>query len=479
MTFQYQILAEQIADKIQQGELQAGQRLISLRQCAEQQNVSINTVKNCYELLEAQGLVFVKNKSGYFVSAEKSLVQHTQRPTHPDFQSQPRDVSNLELQIEIQEASINNKLIHLGAIQISPNLVPVEALRRSIQRALKHSKPEDFLYSDKQGHIRLREALSEHWAEDGFYIAKNDIYISNGCMPALSVVIQSLTEIGDSIIVPTPNFNGQLQLLAVLKRKIVEIPADTNGFDLERLEQAMQSTGAKACLLTANFQNPLGFSLTNVQKEKIAQLASRYQCYVIEDDIYAECSFSLKRPLPIQYWDQQGYVIFCGSVSKSLSTAYRVGWFCIPQRLQHLRAQLLMQNVAVNTPLQLGLADLIYSRAYREHLTTLKPILMLQVEQYRQFIITAFHQVEIGLNQPRGGYALWVQLPDQIDGLEMYHFAQQQGINIVPGEVFGEDGRYKNCIRLNAGHELSDEIRDAIVLLADWTREQLTSAQVA
>lgn len=479
MTFQYQILAEQIADKIQQGELEAGQRLISLRQCAEQQNVSINTVKNCYELLEAQGLVFVKNKSGYFVSAEKSVVQHTQRPTHPDFQSQPRDVSNLELQIKIQEASINNKLIHLGAIQISPNLVPVEALRRSIQRALKHSKPEDFLYSDKQGHIRLREALSEHWAEDGFYIAKNDIYISNGCMPALSVMIQSLTEIGDSIIVPTPNFNGQLQLLATLKRKIVEIPADSNGFDLARLEQAMQSSGARVCLLTVNYQNPLGFCLSNTEKEKIAQLAAQYQCYVIEDDIYAECSFSLKRPLPIQYWDRQGYVIFCGSVSKSLSPAYRVGWFCIHSRLQHLRAKIMMLNVSVNTPLQVGLADLIYSRAYREHLTTLKPILMLQVEQYRQFIITAFHQVDIGLNQPRGGYALWVQLPEQIDGLEMYHFAQQQGINIVPGEVFGEDGRYKNCIRLNAGHELSDEIRDAIVLLADWTREQLTSAQVA
>src|SRR5699024_5248063 len=101
-----------------------------------------------------------------------------------------------------------------------------------IQRALKHSKPEDFLYSDKQGHIRLREALSEHWAEDGFYIAKEDIYISNGCMPALSVMIQSLTEIGDSIIVPTPNFNGQLQLLAALKRRIVEIPATDQGFDL-------------------------------------------------------------------------------------------------------------------------------------------------------------------------------------------------------------------------------------------------------
>ena len=479
MAFQYQSLAAQLLEKIQNAELPAGQKLLSLRQFANLQKVSLNTAKRCYELLESQGYIHVKNKSGYFVSYQKNTGPSIPVPQHPDFQSQARDISNLELQLEIQQSSINSRLIHLGAIQLSPKHVPVEALRRSIQRALKHSQPEDFLYSDKQGHIRLREALSEHWAEDGFYIAKNDIYISNGCMPALSVMIQSLTEIGDSIIVPTPNFNGQLQLLATLKRKIVEIPADSNGFDLARLEQAMQSSGAKVCLLTVNYQNPLGFCLSNAEKEKIAQLAAQYQCYVIEDDIYAECSFSLKRPLPIQYWDRQGYVIFCGSVSKSLSPAYRVGWFCIHSRLQHLRAKIMMLNVSVNTPLQLGLADLIYSRAYREHLTTLKPILMAQVEQYRQFIITAFHQVDIGLNQPSGGYAFWIQLPEQIDGLEMYHFAQQQGINIVPGEVFGEDGRYKNCIRLNAGHELSDEIRDAIVLLADWTREQLTSAQVA
>ena len=63
-------------------------------------------------------------------------------PDHPDFKSRAREVSNLDLQIQIHEAAINNKLIHLGSIQLSPNLVPVEALRRSIQRALKHSKPE-------------------------------------------------------------------------------------------------------------------------------------------------------------------------------------------------------------------------------------------------------------------------------------------------------------------------------------------------
>ena len=478
MAFQYQILAQQIAQKIYSGELVTGQRLSSLRQFATLQNISLNTAKSCYELLEAQGLIYVKEKSGYYVQSP-SKTEQIAVPDHPDFKSQAREVSNLELQIQIHEAAMNNKLIHLGSIQLSPNLVPVEALRRSIQRALKHCKPEDFLYSNRQGHIQLREALSAHWAEDGFYIAKEDIYISNGCMPALSMMVQSVTNEGDSIIIPTPNYNGQLQLLALLKRKIIEIPANTEGFDLERLEQEMRNSGAKACLLTANFQNPLGFCLSNDDKEKIAQLAAKYQCYVIEDDIYAECSFNAKRPLPIKYWDKEGYGIYCSSISKSLSTSYRVGWFCLPQRLKHLHARLMTQNVSVNTPLQLGLADLIFSRAYRQHLSELRPKLMAQVEEYRQFIDQAFRGVEIRLNQPQGSYALWLQLPQQIDSLAMYYYAQKQSINIVPGLIFGEENRYNNCIRLNAGHELSDEIRDAIVLLADWVRNQLSVENVA
>ena len=473
MAFQYQSLAQHISQKIYQGELTIGQRLSSLRQFAEQHQVSLNTAKSCYELLEAQGLIFVKPKAGYFVKSQVQPDRSIAQPEHLDFDAEAKEVSNLELQIEIHEASISHEMIHLGSIQLSPNLIPVDALRRSIQRALKHSKPEDFLYSDRQGHVKLREALSEHWAEDGIFIAKDEIYISNGCMPALSTVIQNLTDAGDSIIIPTPNYNGQLQLLATLKRKILEIPANADGFDLERLEQAMRDSDAKVCLLTANFQNPLGFCLSYADKEKIAQLAAKYQCFVIEDDIYAECAYSLKRPLPIQYWDREGYVIYCGSVSKSLSPSYRLGWFCLPARLKHLRAKILTQNVAVNTPLQLGLADLIYSRAYREHLNQLKPKLMRQVEQYRQFMTQAFEGVEIRINQPQGGYALWLQMPKQIDSLKMYRYAQQRSINIVPGLVFGEDLRYNNCIRLNAGHELSEDIKQAIQVLANWVKTQI------
>lgn len=472
MTFQYQRLAEQLSQKIYQHELQPQQKLSSLREFARQQKISLSTAQQCYELLEAKGLIYVKPKSGYFVSSRQ---YQSPVPESPKFESMPRRVSNLELQNQIQTASIQSHLTPLGAIQLSPHLIPVHGLRRSLQRALKHCQPEDFLYCNKQGHLQLRQALSDHWREDGIYIAPDDIFISNGCMPALSLLIQQMNREGDSIIVPTPTFNGQLQLLAGLKRKIIEIPADHQGIDLERLEYFMQQGSAKLCLLTANFQNPLGYCLSNQQKQKIAELAQKYQCFVLEDDIYAECSFQKERPLPIRYWDQQGYVIWCGSVSKSLSSAYRVGWFCLGQQLQHLRPALLANNVGVNTPLQLGLADFIYSRAYREHLERLRPALMQQVEQYRACILEQFQGIPIALSQSSGGYALWMQLPNTITGLELYYRAQQYGINIVPGEVFGEDQRYQHFLRLNAGHALTDEIRQAIQQLADWVRESLRS----
>lgn len=480
MSFQYQILAKQIAEKIEQQEYQAQQKLSSLRQFALQHDISLNTAKACYALLEAQGFIFVKEKSGYYVK-ERSV--HAQKnmdkshvPVYPDFSSHARTISNLDLQIEIQEASIHPHRIHLGAIQLSPELIPIDALRRSIQRALKHSQPEDFLYSDRQGHIKLRQALSEHWAEDGLFIAPESIYMTNGCMAALSVLIQTLTEEGDSIIVPMPNYNGQQQLLANLKRKIIEIPASDEGIDLVRFEHVLQNTNTRCCLFTANYQNPLGYCLSQEQKQKIADLAQMYACTIIEDDIYAECSFSLQRPLPIQHWDQHGYVILCSSISKSLSSAYRVGWYCLPERYKYLHGQLITHTITVNTPLQLGLADLIYSRAYREHLNQLRPQLKKQVQEYRAYLLEIFAEIPIKINLPEGGYSLWIQLPNRIDSLDCYYFAQQHQINIVPGEVFGEDHRYRHFIRLNVGYALSDDIRQAIQKLADWVRSKIKNS---
>lgn len=471
MHFRYQEIASQIRHKILTGELSPHCKLPSLRSFAKQQQISLSTAQACYELLEAQGHVYVKAKSGFFVQAPLISLKTT-HTDYIDFPSISREISSLDLHNQIQDASSQAQMIHLGAIQLGSPLIPIEALRRSIQRSLKHSRPEDFLYCDRQGHPRLRQALVDHWSEDAIHIAYDDIFITNGCMAALMLIIQSLTQIGDSIILPTPTFNGQLQLLANLNRKVIEIPAHHQGIDLERLEQVLKTGQAKACLLTANYQNPLGYCLTHQEKAQIAALAEKYQCFMIEDDIYGECGYELQRPLPIKHWDQAGYVIWVGSVSKSLSSAYRVGWLCLPKALQHLRSQLLAHNIIVNTPLQLGLADFIFSGGYRRHLNQLHPKLWSQVQDYVQCITEIFAKLSVELQTPQGGYALWLKLPQNLSGFELYQFALSQSISIVPGSIFGEDNKYHHYIRINAGHPLTAQVRMALQQLATWINQQ-------
>lgn len=82
MTFQYQVLANQLAHRIYQDELKPHQKLISLRDFARQHSISLSTAKSCYELLEARGLIYVKPKSGYFVVAR---TQSSPIPDSPDF----------------------------------------------------------------------------------------------------------------------------------------------------------------------------------------------------------------------------------------------------------------------------------------------------------------------------------------------------------------------------------------------------------
>ena len=98
---------------------------------------------------------------------------------------------------------------------------------------------------------------------------------------------------------------------------------------------------------------------------------------------------------------------------------------------------------------------------------------MRQVVEYRSCILKAFEGIPIALSQPEGGYVLWIQLPKSVDSLALYYTAQAQGITVVPGHVFGEDERYRHFIRLNAGHELTADVRQAIMSLADWSRQQM------
>ena len=81
----------------------------------------------------------------------------------------------------------------------------------------------------------------------------------------------------------------------------------------------MQQGNIKAGLFCTSHMNPQGISISAQQKQQLAHLAETYQMPIIEDDVYLEISHEKVVPLPAKHWDKQGYIIWCGSVSKTLA----------------------------------------------------------------------------------------------------------------------------------------------------------------
>lgn len=469
MTPLYRALARQLHREIREHRWRAGQRLPAVRQFARQQDVSVTTALQCYRLLESEGLIAARPQSGFYVCAAAPGEAGAELDS---FSAVPGPVTNVAEIERVQSAAANPGCAPLGISLLSPQLVPLAALQRSLHRSTLRLGERLTQYGSPQGEAALREALAQHFAVDGIAMPARDLLVTNGCMDAICLALQLTTDPGDVVAVPSPCFSGLLQLIESLGRRLLEIPLHRSGIRMPALEAAMANADVKACLVSTNHHNPLGFTLGIDDKRRIARWAADYRCPVIEDDVFGECGFALSRPLPLKHWDEDGWVFWCGAFSKTLVPAYRIGW-CAPGRflapaVQRRRAQ----TVSVNLPLQAALADFVNSGHYRRHLQRLRLALAKQLPDYRHALSEAM-PAGTAISRPDGGFVLWLTFPGDIDGMALFEAAARENISIVPGQVFSSLGRYHNCIRINCGWPLEQKLRRALETLGE-TAERLS-----
>ncbi|MCX2840564.1 PLP-dependent aminotransferase family protein [Microbulbifer thermotolerans] len=463
----YRLLAAQLQREIREHRWGAGQRLPSVRQFAHQHNVSVTTAIQCYRTLESEGLITARPQSGFYV---RDTTRAEAGAELQDFTAAPGVVTNIAEIEQVQRAAATPGSAPFGISLLSPQLIPLTELQRSLHRATLKLGERLVHYAPPQGDKVLREALAQHFATDGLALPARDLLITNGCMDAICLALQLTTEPGDVVALPSPCFSGLLQLIESLDRRLLEIPLHRSGIRMQALEAAMANPEVKACVVTANHHNPLGFSLSVSDKQRIAAWAAEYRCPVIEDDVFGECGFDLNRSLPIKHWDRDGWVFWCSAFSKALVPAYRIGW-CAPGRyllsaVQRWRAQ----AVSVNLPLQVALADFVNTGHYRRHLQRLRLALAEQLTVYRRTLKNVM-PAETAISRPDGGFVLWLTLAESFDGMALFEAAAARNISIVPGQVFSSLGRYRNCIRINCGWPLERRLKRNLQVLGEIASE--------
>ena len=457
-------LAEMCIADISSGKLVKNSRMPSLRNFRQQHSISMTTALNCYQHLESLGWIIARPQSGYFVCGQRMTNEKpeliafksiTTDPKIPVVKSYNRNESSSGSVSRSVYHSLNKEVVGpLGVARISTDFIPLEKLQHSFRRALKRQGSNISFYPDVQGEKILRDTLSSHFKSYDFHIPSDELLITNGCLDSIQTAIEICTDIGDAVAISSPCFNGLLDMLAALGRKVVEIPSTEQGIDLVQLEQHMKTNQIKAGLFCTSHMNPQGISMTALQKQHLASLAQTYKIPIIEDDVYLELAHSKVMPLPAKHWDKEGYIIWCGSISKTIAAGYRLGW-CWPGRFieQYLQKRKYC-NQGVSTPVQLGLADFISNGDYAKHLKKLRVAIQQRTLSY-QLYLTKNLPVASKISDPSGGFVLWIQVQN-LNGRKLLALATENNIDIRIGEQFSTRDLYQDYFRVNTGFMITE-----------------------
>ncbi|MGX8883949.1 aminotransferase-like domain-containing protein [Methylovorus sp. SPW-M1] len=467
----YEKLAEEIAESIRTGVLRKGDKLPSVRQASASHAVNASTVFEAYYLLEARGLITVKERSGYYVSGgSSSLPELAAHPVaHPYLT--PVDVS--ELVFDILGATRNRTVVPLGSAFPSPLLFPLKKLGRTMASIAQHMDPWSSVRDLSPGDENLRRQIAVRYMIDGFSVPTDDIVITNGALEALNLCLAAVSKPGDSILIECPTFYAALQAIERNGLNAIEIPSHPKtGVNLDAMAAALEQHKPAACWLMTNFQNPLGSLMPEDKKQALVALLQRYQVPLIEDDVYGELYFGQQRPKPAKAFDTEGLVMHCSSFSKCLAPGYRVGWVAAGRFAKTIERIKLTTTLAAPAPVQQTLAAYLAMGGYDRHLRALRHTLLMQQIRFIETIEQVF-PAGTQLTRPAGGYFLWLKLPEGTDALSLHQHCLELGISIAPGPMFSAQRQFSEYIRLNYGHEWTSEIEQALHTLARLIPEHI------
>lgn len=465
----YARVASELRRQIDAGVLRAGDKLPSIRTLRRSRGVSTATAVETYLCLEREGYVRARDRSGFYVT--QPLSRFVAEPQGATALVPPVPVGMSELAAEVLRQLGDTTLVPLGASALSPALLPSARLNRAVRRAAARWPLHSATYGPLRGQLHLRRQLARHAFSLGFTCHPDDVIVTCGGMEALNLAIRAVASPGDVLAVESPTYFGVLQVMESLGLRAVEIPTDPRtGMNLELLERAIRRHRVKAVVSMTTCHNPLGFVMSDAAKADLVDVTARHETAIVEDAVYNEFAYDEARRRPAKAFDRQGLVLYCGSFSKSLSPGLRIGW--VEAGRFGPRVEVLKSITSLVSPAlpQLAIAELLESGFYGRYVRRLRLRLADHVQQYIHAITEAFPS-GTRMTRPAGGNIVWVQLPDHADGTTLYRRALELGISVFPGEIFSNDAKYRDFVRVSCGTPWSSTIERAIGTLGRLCRD--------
>ncbi len=458
-------IAHGIKELILKGAIPEGGRLPPTRKLARTLGVNRSTVVQAYESLWSEGLVESRVGRGTTVrSAEQGRSAPVSSPPWGMLFAPWAQAEENELR-EVSKLFHREEMISMAAGLPGPDLYPIEDISRFTAEVLAEEGRSLLQWCCIQGYAPLRR-----WIADREGASPNEVLILSGSTQGLYLLARTLIDPGDFVVTEAPTYLGAIHAFRAAGARVVGIPVDREGMNIEMLENSLARTQPKFIYTLPTFQNPAGASLSLRRRRDLLNLAYRYRVPVVEDDPYRELRYEGEALPSLRELDTHGYVIRLSTFTKTLFPGFRIGWLVARKPvIERLLPAKQLLDIFTNS-----LAQAVICRYLEQGL--LEPHLARVCSEYRRRRDTMTkalkrHCPELTFIVPQGGYYIWCRLPGNVSARELLRRGLSRGVSFLPGEVFYADGRGQDRIRLTFSSLTPDRITEGVKKLGQAIRQ--------
>lgn len=451
-----------VKQRIESGTLKVGEKLPSIRRMCEITGFSISTVQHAYAVLESDGIIESRPRSGYLVV--RAVNQPQDFSDGPDMSDGlPTDVSVKELILSVTSLGRRHDVEAFGAINPSRDLFQREKLDYQLRQILRRKTVGTPDFDDPEGDPLLRKTIARRLSNRAILVRPKDVLIVWPGLAGLDICLEAVTKPGDTVIVETPSFFPIFASLERRQLQAVEIYSHPkNGVSADQFRYLLSNNNVSACILMPNCHYPTGVSYSAETMKHITNIAYELGTTIIELDIFGDLSFDGIEYSTLKKYDGSDTVIYLSSFSHLSQFGYG---FSAVVNLKH-RDQI-SQNYLLRNPfagqgaIQRALAEYLLKAGYERQLRKTSHVLEERVLRGLELIGEHFPS-SCAISRPHGGFMCWVRGPQGINTVDLSRTLAKNKIGLPPGPIFSLTGSFTNFFGLNLSFEWTAQRIDQI-----------------
>lgn len=422
-------IADQLGAAVRTGAIPSGTRLPATRSLGQALRVSRSSVVAAYEQLLAEGYVSGRRGSGTYVSGDlpdprprlPSRPAGTHGPGTPPTGLSPAGRAAAAFAATMQPTLA----VPFATGAPSADARSALAWRRCVLRHVAGS--DAAAYGDPRGLAALRGAMAAHLrATRSVDAAAGSLLVTSGAQGAVSLAARVLVGPGDPVWVEDPCYPPTLAILRAIGARIVPVPVDGDGIDVEaalRLEPR-----ARAAFVTPSHQYPTGAVLSMPRRLRLVAWARQQGGWIVEDDYDGEFRYAGPPLAALQGIGAADRVVYAATVSKALSPGLRLGCALVPRDLEAVFAA--ARFVGDREPpalMQAALADFMAEGHFAAHIRRQRVAYRMRRDACVAALRRAFGDAAVP-TVPDQGMHLTLHLRDGVDAGAVEAAAAARGV---------------------------------------------------